>query len=342
MMFRRILVGWDGSEPASAALRLAVTFGGEVEALAVFSPARGQHGPGPERRRVREALTSQLDGRHVRFHAIVEETTPAGALAGFASDHGFDLIAVGRPSAGRDGDGTVSALATRARVPLLVVSPDGRGELLGVDGHPVVLTERPCRPGNLAESPKLKRLGTREGTKVVLEDGDPVNLRCSAVVLRGASVLLCQRLRGEELWVLPGGTPQRGEGSAHCAAREVAEETGLDILIDRVAFVLEASSAVSGQHTVEIVFLGSERERGCQPEQHEPHLRPSFVPLDTINQLRIMPPIGGYIRGLAGRVSGIPGDFAAETAPYLGNVWRAESGPDDTSANTDHGSQGDR
>jgi 8-oxo-dGTP diphosphatase len=105
---------------------------------------------------------------------------------------------------------------------------------------------------------------------------------------------------------------------------------------------LEASSAESGQHTVEIVFLGSERERGCQPEQHEPHLRPSFVPLDTINQLRIMPPIGGYIRGLAGRVSRIPGDFAAETALYLGNVWRAESGPDDTSANTDHGSQGDR
>jgi 8-oxo-dGTP diphosphatase len=158
-------------------------------------------------------------------------------------------------------------------------------------------------------------------------DGAPVNLRCSAVLFRGTSVLLCQRLDGEDLWVLPGGPPQRGEGSAHCAVREVAEETGLEITIDRVAFVLEASNVEGGQHQIEIVFLGSERGGNRRPEQHEPHLRPSFVVLDAIAELRMLPPLGGYIRGLAAQAPQFHGDLALTTAPYLGNLWRAESTP---------------
>ena len=101
MMFRRILVGWDGSEPANAALRLAVTLGGEVEALAVFSPGSGQQDPGPERSHVREKLSTLLDGRDVRFHAIVQADEPGSCPGRFASDHGFDLIAVGRRLAAR-------------------------------------------------------------------------------------------------------------------------------------------------------------------------------------------------------------------------------------------------
>jgi hypothetical protein len=132
MTFRGILVGWDGSEPANAALRLAVTCGEEVEALTVFSPASGEQRPGPERHRVREQFTTVLDGRQVPFHAIVETKSPPPVLARFPTDHGFDLIGVGRPSLARDGDGTLPTLSAEARVPLLVVSPDGRGEFMEV------------------------------------------------------------------------------------------------------------------------------------------------------------------------------------------------------------------
>jgi nucleotide-binding universal stress UspA family protein len=141
MMFRRILVGWDGSEPANAALRLATTLGGEVEALAVFSPANGELSP--ERYDVREKFTTLLDGRQVRFHAIFEATSPARALAAFSSDHGFDLIAVGRPLVTRDRDGTLPTLAAEARVPLLVVSPDGRGELVSTNNYYAIAMEHP-------------------------------------------------------------------------------------------------------------------------------------------------------------------------------------------------------
>ncbi len=42
------------------------------------------------------------------------------------------------------------------------------------------------------------------------------------------SVALCHR-RSESLWALPKGTPEEGESVAETAAREVAEETGLQV-----------------------------------------------------------------------------------------------------------------
>jgi 8-oxo-dGTP diphosphatase len=167
--------------------------------------------------------------------------------------------------------------------------------------------------------------GEETGAEAMVNDGRSVNLRCSAVVFRDSSLLLCQRLVGEEVWVLPGGTPRQGEGSAHCAAREVAEETGLEVEVDRVAFVLEASSVEVHKHLIEIVFLGSERYRGGEPVPLEPHLRPSFVPLNAISQVQMLPPLAGYIRGLAARAPLLHGDLTQATAPYLGNLWRPES-----------------
>ena len=42
------------------------------------------------------------------------------------------------------------------------------------------------------------------------------------------NVALCHR-RAESLWALPKGTPEEGESVAETAAREVAEETGLQV-----------------------------------------------------------------------------------------------------------------
>jgi ADP-ribose pyrophosphatase YjhB (NUDIX family) len=153
------------------------------------------------------------------------------------------------------------------------------------------------------------------------EAKDPLNLRCSALFLRDHSVLLCRRTDRENTWVLPGGTPHRGEGTAAAARREVAEETGLEVAAERVAFVLETTSWDAGHHLIEIVFVGSERDGSAEPEQREPELAPAFVPLDDLDQIGLRPPIGGYIRGYA-RSNRSAGDLRGSTAAYLGNVWR--------------------
>jgi 8-oxo-dGTP diphosphatase len=153
-----------------------------------------------------------------------------------------------------------------------------------------------------------------------MNDRNPVNLRCSMIVFSEDRVLLCHRAE-EDVWVLPGGTPRPGEGSAPAASREVAEETGLKVDAERVAFVLEATNADDDQHLIEIVFVGSVRDRADHSVQVEPHLTPAFVELDRLGVIGLRPPIAGYIRGLALDL-GVRRDLRRFTGAYLGNVWR--------------------
>lgn len=48
----------------------------------------------------------------------------------------------------------------------------------------------------------------------------------------GIEILLCGRMH-EGLWALPKGTPEHGESIEQTALREVGEETGLGVAIDR-------------------------------------------------------------------------------------------------------------
>ncbi len=146
------------------------------------------------------------------------------------------------------------------------------------------------------------------------DDAGLVDLRCSVLLYRGDSVLLCRRGGDPDYWSLPGGTPRHGEGTAGTAAREVAEETGLAVSADRVAFVLETSSWNRRQHRIEIVFRGTEDSPAKQPRQIEDSLTPAFIPLAELGSISLRPPIGGYIRGHF---------YSPErTAAYLGNLWR--------------------
>lgn len=144
-------------------------------------------------------------------------------------------------------------------------------------------------------------------------DAHPVNVRCSALLLREDTVLLCQRIDG---WVLPGGTPRSGESLAACVRREVLEETGLEVNPAGVAFVLDVANSQASQHLVEIVFQARDQGGpGSVPHGVEDGLVPRFVPLNHLARISLRPPIDGHLRAFRGR-----------TAPYLGNVWRPAEG----------------
>jgi len=110
--FRRVLVGWDSSAGAAAALQTAVsmTEGGtsHVVALAVLDGA--PHGETSEdraldlaeRRRRTETLFGLArdsvppEARARVSLQIVENGDPARAICDYAAEHGFDLLVLGR------------------------------------------------------------------------------------------------------------------------------------------------------------------------------------------------------------------------------------------------------
>ncbi|MHB1553318.1 MAG: universal stress protein [Acidimicrobiales bacterium] len=134
--FRRILVGWDGSDSAEAALRMATSYadaiGSEIAALAVFDGRNGATSEsdtveaGPEYVRVTSRFHARFGDGRVAFRAIASRANPGRVLAEYADDHGFDLIAVGRPvtDGSGDHDHAVQALQRHATATVLAVATE--------------------------------------------------------------------------------------------------------------------------------------------------------------------------------------------------------------------------
>ncbi len=140
--FRRVLVGWDCSADAAAALQTAASIAGDgaahVVALAVLDAA--PHGESSEdrardraeRRRYTERLFYEARESvpaaaraQVRLQ-IVEDGDPARAVCDYAAEHGFDLLVLGRHGDGgvlHHRLGHVAEKAARAgKLPVLLLS----------------------------------------------------------------------------------------------------------------------------------------------------------------------------------------------------------------------------
>lgn len=151
-------------------------------------------------------------------------------------------------------------------------------------------------------------------------DESLVELRCSVVVSRRNEVLLLRRRRGDaEEWVLPGGRPRPGEGMLACARREVAEETGVAVTPGRCAFVADVVAPRGGRRRVELVFTAQVAPNHPDELIGEDGALPLWVGVDDVRHLDLRPPVAGFLSDVVrGR---------AQTAPYLGNLWRPETDP---------------
>jgi nucleotide-binding universal stress UspA family protein len=138
--FRRVLVGWDASADAVEALRAAAAIvrgdAGHVVALTVVPAAPGAE-VADEQESERATIRRQAEERFERMRGsaaagvrmslhIVEDQQVGRAVCGYAAEHGFDLLVLGRhgdggalhPRLGR----VAKAAAQGCVVPVLLLS----------------------------------------------------------------------------------------------------------------------------------------------------------------------------------------------------------------------------
>jgi ADP-ribose pyrophosphatase YjhB (NUDIX family) len=98
---------------------------------------------------------------------------------------------------------------------------------------------------------------------------DKIKVRATAVLVEDGQMLLVeQRVSEARPWSLPGGTLEVGETLEACLVREVEEETGLIVGVERLLYLCERIE--DDLHVVHITFevkrLGGCLEVGAEPE----------------------------------------------------------------------------
>ena len=109
-------------------------------------------------------------------------------------------------------------------------------------------------------------------------------VRVAAVVERGGRLLLVRHQKPEvdPYWVLPGGRLEPGETIPECAAREVAEETGLEARFSGLLYVGEFLR--EGRHTVDVTARMAVDEESEAALGSDPEVAPGAEP--TLRELR--------------------------------------------------------
>lgn len=141
--------------------------------------------------------------------------------------------------------------------------------------------------------------------------------RVSVIVISDdQKILLVKHRKGSrQYWVLPGGRLEYGETFQECGVREVKEETGLDVAVDKMVFVSEAIAPDRSRHIVN-VYMTARVTGGSLRLGNEPVLAGvDFLPLSELESGSLYPPVGRQI------LAGLRTDSFSKGIQYLGNLW---------------------
>lgn len=121
-------------------------------------------------------------------------------------------------------------------------------------------------------------------------------IRVATVLPQNDELLLVRHRKGEKrYWMLPGGGLDYGESFEQCAIREIQEETGLTITIDRMLYLSEAICPRGTRHIVNVYMLGRIESGTIALPEEDVIEAIEFKPVATLNELTLYPAIAHHL-----------------------------------------------
>lgn len=129
----------------------------------------------------------------------------------------------------------------------------------------------------------------------------PVVAAVGAVVPRRGDLLLVRRARppAAGAWSLPGGRIRFGEEATAAVVREVAEETGIEVVVERFVGWAQRIHPESRppQHYVILDFLARPRHPERDPIPGDDALEAAWVPAAALADRELVPGLLGFLTG---------------------------------------------
>ena len=112
-----------------------------------------------------------------------------------------------------------------------------------------------------------------------------------AVARRDAALLLVRRGHGPAAgtWSVPGGRVELGETLHEAVVREVAEETGLAVVVDRFLGWVERIAERQQEHFVILDFAVTVLDADAEPSAGDDAAEVAWVPVDELGDYRLTP-----------------------------------------------------
>ena len=150
------------------------------------------------------------------------------------------------------------------------------------------------------------------------------NLHVSVVVIKQGQILLIQR-EDLHVWAIPGGQIEAGESAAQAAVREVQEETGLEVMLQRLVGLYSHPHWPGDNHSA--VFAATPVRGTLTPQEGEA-LAVQYFPCDSLPERLLWwhrQPIQDALAGKGGSVAWLQHttwSFQDEVTPEQFLEWR--------------------